>query len=98
MDTPQTIAEEMLAQAERDGCATDWRLRDWADRLAKVQPEGWVLVPKEPTLAMFRAFSEWILEPGETLDDPYLAANMPDFARGYRDMVAAAPKPGERNE
>lgn len=56
----------------------------------KAEKPGWVLVPVEPTLAMFRAQVEWALEPGETVDDAFLAENIADFRIGYAAMLAAA--------
>ncbi|GKV75579.1 hypothetical protein PEC106568_07530 [Pectobacterium carotovorum subsp. carotovorum] len=47
-----------------------------------VIPEGWALVPKEPTLSMMNA---WLSE----------VANFRGHADGYRAMLAAAPQPGE---
>lgn len=56
----------------------------------------WVMVPREPTAAMFRAQVMWALEPGDAPpDDEFLRDNMPDFATGYAAMLAAAPQPQE---
>lgn len=45
-------------------------------------PEGWKLVPLEPTQRMIDAHTEGMVSGGAT--------------RAYRDMLAAAPSPGEK--
>lgn len=65
-------------------------LRDCADviddfltRAKPTVPDGWVLVPKEPTFAMRDAYDK------ENADD-YIS--MKTFARIYKAIIAAVPK------
>ncbi|POT97963.1 hypothetical protein C3399_10615 [Enterobacter cloacae complex sp. ECNIH14] len=51
-----------------------------ADGNSPVIPDGWVILPADPTQAMMNA---WLSE----------VANWRGHASGYRAMIAAAPKP-----
>jgi hypothetical protein len=61
------------------------QMRAYASRaVAQAVPEGWVLVPREPTREMLdAAWDNGFSGPGE--DD------QPDFAAAYRAMLAATP-------
>lgn len=49
-------------------------------------PEGWVMVPKEPTVGMAKAADDSLLY-------VWKGVERAKFIRAYKTMIAAAPKP-----
>ncbi|HAV8108930.1 TPA: hypothetical protein JLB63_000817 [Escherichia coli] len=79
---PAEEAEELariaLASLEAEPVSQTYKLNELSGN-SPVTPDGWVMVPKEPTQAMIKA---WLSE----------IANFRGHAAGYRAALAAAPQ------
>jgi hypothetical protein len=67
-------------------------------RTVTYDPELWEIVPREPSIAMFRALTPWIQSEDRKIRDGEVPNAMArwalgSFAADYRAMIAAAPKP-----
>ena len=63
-----------------------------ADRAARGVPEGWRLVPAEPTQEMYQS----VIHNGYYHDDPAKVRSV--LRSEYQDMLAAAPQPAAQPE
>ncbi|CAM8133663.1 hypothetical protein ENINMA193B_05240 [Enterobacter intestinihominis] len=76
------IGDKLLAQKIWNACRA--AMLQGADGKSPVIPDGWVMLPAEPTQAMMNA---WLSE----------VANWRGHAAGYRAMIAAAPQQEAKN-
>jgi hypothetical protein len=90
--TPERLAELWEAEKGYDGCyryQNKWLpMARRARALSRPVPDGFVLVPKEPTLDMSIAFAECFYSKRRCIDDA-------DISDWYAAMIAAAPSERE---
>lgn len=74
---------------EIDGPMSRQAIAEWIEAEGIAPPDGWVLVPSEPTAEMRKTFCADI---GASTNFTHTHLQCADFDSRYRAMLAAAPK------